>query len=73
MLNDIEKIRYQNACIQTDAIFALEGFEPSEQHKALDRAVLAGRVTPEQVCDEMLAYAKQHKSTDGFAASRTWI
>ncbi len=27
MLSAIEKIRYQDACIQTDAIFALEGFE----------------------------------------------
>ena len=73
MLSAIEKIRYQDACIQTDAIFALEGFEPSEQNKALDRAVFAGRVTPEQVRQEMLAYAMQHKTTDGFAASRAWI
>jgi hypothetical protein len=73
MLNAIEKVRYQDACIQTDAIFALEGFEPSEQNKALDRAVLAGRVTPEQVHHEMLAYAMQHKTTHGFAASRAWL
>ena len=73
MLTTLEKIRYKDACIQASAIFALEGIQPSEQNQALDQAVLAGKVTPEQVHQEMLAYVREHKTTAGFAASRTWI
>jgi len=35
------KEAYRKACEQTDAIFALEGFQPTEQSKAIDAAVLA--------------------------------
>ena len=73
MLTEIKKLRYKAACIQVDAIFALAGFEPSEQKKALNRAVLAGRVTPEQAHHDLLAYALQHKTTDGFEVSMGWL
>jgi hypothetical protein len=57
---------------QVDAIFQLEGFEPTDQTRAIDAAVLAGRVTRAQVSDELVAYAKEHKSVEGFIASRSW-
>ncbi len=38
----------------------------------MDEAVLAGRVTNQQIIDEMIAYVKEHKTTDGFIESRTW-
>jgi addiction module RelB/DinJ family antitoxin len=64
--------RIKDAIEQTDAIFALEGFEPTEQTRAIDAAVLAGRVTSSQVVEEMVEYAKQNKTTEGFIESRTW-
>jgi hypothetical protein len=68
-----EKIqRMKEAIKQTDAIFALEGFEPTEQTRVIDAAVLAGRVTRAQVAEEMLNYAIQHKTTDGFVQARAW-
>lgn len=70
MTSKIEKIK--NSIRQTDAIFALEGFEPTEQTRAIDAAVLSGRVTRTQVVKEMCDYAMQHKTTDGFIQSREW-
>jgi hypothetical protein len=57
---------------QTDAIFALEGFKPNNQTDAIRAAVLAGRVTFDQVACEMRDYATQHKTIDGFVQSRPW-
>jgi len=67
-----EKEAYRKACEQTDAIFALEGFQPTEQSKAIDAAVLAGRVTLTQAANELREYIKQHKAVEGFVASRSW-
>ena len=64
--------RIKDAIKQTDAIFRLEGFEPTDQTRAIDAAVLAGRVTRTQVVEEMRDYAIQHKTTDGFIESRVW-
>jgi hypothetical protein len=72
MPNAEELARMKDAIKQRDAIFALEGFEPTEQTRAIDAAVLAGRVTRSQVAREMVEYAKQHKTTDGFIESRSW-
>lgn len=57
---------------QSNAIFRLEGFEESEQTKMIDTAVLAGRVSRSQVVKELVEYAKQNKTTDGFIESRSW-
>ena len=67
-----EKEKYRKVCEQVDAIFALEGFQPTEQSKAIDEAVMAGRVTNRQAREEMVAYIKQHGTVDGFVASRSW-
>jgi hypothetical protein len=72
MPNAEELVRIKDAIKQTDAIFALEGFEPTEQTRAIDASVLAGRVTRSQVITEMVEYAKQYKTTDGFIESRSW-
>lgn len=61
-----------DAIVQTDAIFALEGFEPTDQVRAIDAAVLAGRISYAQVAQEMKQYTQQHKTVDGFVASRSW-
>ena len=71
-MTDSEIAKIKDAIKQTDAIFALEGFEPTAQKRAIDAAVLAGRVTRAQVADEMRDYAMQHKTTDGFIQSRAW-
>lgn len=55
---------------QTDAIFALEGFAPTDQIRAID--ALAGRVSYAQVAEEMTQYARQHLGVEGFVASRPW-
>lgn len=58
---------------QVDAIFALEGFQPDSLSMAIDEAVLSGRITNGQAADEMVSYAKEHKSLDGFHESRDWL
>ena len=57
---------------QTDASFQLEGFHPTELRRAINAAVLAGRVTRAQVAIELNDYAERHKSLDGFIQSRIW-
>lgn len=68
-----EKIEIiKNSIKQSNAIFRLEGFEETEQTRKIDTAVLAGRVSRSQVVKELVEYAKQHKTTDGFIESRSW-
>jgi len=62
----------QEAFRQADAIWRLEGFDPTAQSRAIDAAILAGRVTNAQVIEEMEAYANEHKTTEGFIESRPW-
>ena len=68
-LTEAEKAEMREAIKQVDAIFALE---ETEQSKKIDEAVLAGRVSNHQLIDEMIAYVKEHKTTDGFIESREW-
>lgn len=63
---------YAVAIEQTRAVLALEGMAPTEQDEAIDAAILAGRVSPEQAREELLAYVYEHRSVDGFIKSRTW-
>lgn len=72
-LSDEEVARLREAMRQRDAIFRLEGFEPTDITRAIDEAILAGRVTAKQATDEMVAYAKQYKCLDGFIQSRAWV
>ena len=67
-----ERRRMKDAIEQTDAIFALEGFEPTAQTRAIDAAVLAGRVTRSQVATELRDYTMQHKTMRGFIETRSW-
>jgi hypothetical protein len=67
-----EEARAREAGRQTDAIFAFEGFEPTAQARAIQEAVIAGRVTTVQAVQEMIAYVKEHKTLDGFINSRQW-
>lgn len=63
----------KEAMKQVDAIFALEGFQPDRLSIAIDAAVFSGRITNGQAADEMVLYAKEHKSLDGFHESRDWL
>ena len=67
-----ERPAYAFAIEQSEAIFALEGLEPSPQDKAIDAAILAGRVSPEQAREELLDYVTAHKTVRGFIESRAW-
>lgn len=67
-----EQAKLQKAFEQVDAIFALEGFEPTAQVKAIDAALLAGKVTFPQVIDQMRDYAIKHKTTEGFIDTCDW-
>jgi hypothetical protein len=71
-MNDADIEQMKEAFKQTDAVFALEGFEPTEQTRAIDAAVLAGRITLAQVAEELNDYISEHKTVAGFIASRTW-
>ena len=72
-MTSIEQLEYQEAARQTDAIFAFEGFSPTELSKAISAAVMAGRVTDDQAVKEMCEYAMIHKTIDGFATTRNWL
>ena len=67
-----ERERLREVMRQVDAIFRLEDSEPSAAHRAMDAAVLAGRITTAQLIEEMVEYTTQHKTMDGFIQSRTW-
>jgi hypothetical protein len=67
-----ERQNILDAIKQTDAIFALEGFQPTDDIKTIDTAVLAGRVSFSQAAGELAAYIEKHKTTDGFLESRSW-
>ena len=67
-----QRAAYAAAIAQTEAVFALEGMAPSEQDKAIDAAILAGRVSPEQAREELLTYVTAHKTVKGFIESRPW-
>ena len=72
-MTSIEQLEYQEAARQVDAIFAFEGFSPTELRKSISAAVMAGRVTDDQAVKEMSEYAMIHKTIDGFAATRIWL
>ncbi|MBO4576626.1 MAG: antitoxin VbhA family protein [Neisseriaceae bacterium] len=61
-----------NAIRQADAIMALEGFQPTDDMKIVQKAVLSGRTTFRQVINEMRDYVAIHKTIDGFIQTRQW-
>ncbi len=63
----------KEAIRQVDAIFALEGFYPTEQIRIIDAALVAGRVTATQAVEELAAYVREHKTMKGFLESRPWV
>ena len=65
--------RTREAMAQTDAIFALEGFEPTPESRVVNAAVLDGRVTFAQAIAEVCAYVREHKTMNGFIESRSWV
>ena len=65
--------RTRKAMAQTDAIFALEGFEPTPETRVINAAVLDGRVTFAQAIAEVCAYVREHKTMNGFIESRSWV
>jgi hypothetical protein len=71
-MTPINQKKYLEAIEQTNAIFAFEGFQPTPGSRLIDTAVLAGRVTRNQVAKEMLEYATLHKNIEGFIESRSW-
>lgn len=67
-----QRAAYAAVLSQTEAIFALEDLQPSAQDKAIDAAILNGRVSPEQAREELLAYVRANKTVKGFIESRPW-
>ena len=67
-----QRATYAATIKQTEAIFALEDMAPNAQDLAIDAAILAGKVSPEQAREELLAYVIQHKTVRGFIESRAW-
>ncbi len=57
---------------QRNASFALEGFEPTDLRKAMDEAILAGRIDLWSANEELRTWLREHKSPDGFLESRSW-
>lgn len=67
-----EQQKILNNIHQTDAIMALEGFQPDDDMRIIRKAVLAGKVTFKQAADELRDYAYLNKTTRGFIQSREW-
>lgn len=61
-----ERVRLLEASTFVDSVFRLEGFEPTSAIMAVRRAVLAGVGDYEEAVQEMIAYAKEHKTAKGF-------
>ena len=57
---------------QSEAILRLEGMHPNPTSEAIKEAVIAGRVSGSQAVAELMEWAKQHQSEDGFIESRAW-
>ena len=53
-------------------MFSLDGLAPRSENRAIDAAIVAGRVTPQQVREEMVAYVIENKTMQGFIESREW-
>ncbi len=58
---------------QCDASFALEGFQPTPLHQAINDAVLAGRINLMDANEELRAWLREYKTSDGFLESRSWM
>ncbi len=71
-MSPTEQMKFHQAIEQTDAIFALEGFAPTQQRRAISDAVFAQRVTYDQVAQELSEFILKHKSSEGFIDSRPW-
>jgi hypothetical protein len=71
-MNQQEKNKLEEAIKQTDAIFRLEGFEPTEENRIVREAVINGRVTYDQVIKERIEFISKNKSSDGFINTRNW-
>ena len=72
-MTEERRAKIKEAMRQTDAIFRLEGFEPTKESKEIDQAVLDGRITFKQLGEEMVEYIQKHKSIKGFNESREWL
>lgn len=68
-----EQQKMLNNIRQTDAIMALEGFQPDDDMRVIQNAMLMGHITPKQAADELRDYVYLHKTTRGFVQSREWI
>ncbi|MBR5940188.1 MAG: antitoxin VbhA family protein [Neisseriaceae bacterium] len=68
----MNKQKTLEAIRQADAIMALEGFQPTDEMRIIQNAVLAGRVTFKQAGDELRDYVYLHKTSRGFIQSREW-
>jgi hypothetical protein len=66
----IDREKILNTIKQVDAIFALEGFEPTDMKRNTDKAVLAGVGTYSESVAELVEYVKQNKTVDGFKYSK---
>lgn len=67
-----ERVTYAAVIEQMEAVFALEDMYPTAVDKAIDAAILAGRISPEQAREELLAYIIAHKTSDGFIEACAW-
>ncbi len=70
-VKDEERARRLEAIKFVDSVFRLEGFEPTAAIKAVDEAVLAGVGDYDDAAAEIIAYAKEHKSIEGFVYSKS--
>ncbi len=71
LVTEEDSARLLEASKFVDSVFRLEGFEPTAAMHAIRKAVLAGVGDYEDAVQEIIAYAKEHKSIDGFVYSKS--
>lgn len=71
-LNSDTKEIYSHLADQARANAALDGLLPNPLSDAIEAAILAGRISPQQAHQELLGYISEHKTIRGFMESREW-
>lgn len=72
MLSPEQRARMQEVIDCVDASLRLEGFEKNDMKRAIDEALLDGRVDSATVSRELLEYVKKNKTVDGFLDDKEW-
>lgn len=70
MLAEEEKQQLKKKIEDVNSIFRLAGFELTNDMSIIQEAILDGKINAQKLSEEMVAFAKEHKSLDDFLKSK---